>query len=315
MTDQTGAEQQSASGSRTGDVDVADPSRPDTTTDVQSGGATDVASGGPDAGTDDGAAIRGGEDVNAPRGERDDTDQERDATGSGDDTDDERGQESTGGGSGLERRGRRRLGRGASEDGRGVRPRARPGAARRHGRRGVPAGGRLDRGRGRRPPGVGQRRQPRRGLHSRPVRLGLGSGRVELDRLAGRSVERHRRRRAAHLVAGRDPRRRVRRRLGRDDRRRGRPARASRQGVGGHQDLRHARPRQVRRGRAAPMVLSTPTRPNAPASGRSTDTAPTAQVGTGSESADAPDARSSAWCVGAIAVPSVRLPGIPRLRA
>ena len=82
MTDQTGAEQQRASGSRTGDVDVADPARPDTTTGVQSGGATDVASGGPDAGTDDGAAIRGGDDVNAPRGERDDTDRQRDDTDS-----------------------------------------------------------------------------------------------------------------------------------------------------------------------------------------------------------------------------------------
>ena len=82
MTDQTGAEQQSASGSRTGDVDVADPARPDTTTDVQSGGATDVASAGPDAGIDDGAAVRGGDDMNAPRGERGDTDQQRDDTDS-----------------------------------------------------------------------------------------------------------------------------------------------------------------------------------------------------------------------------------------
>ncbi len=77
MTDQTGAEQQSAAGSRTGDVDVADQNRPDTTTDVQTGGATDLGSGGPDAGTtEDDAAIRGGEDADAPRGERDDTDQE-----------------------------------------------------------------------------------------------------------------------------------------------------------------------------------------------------------------------------------------------
>ncbi len=48
MTDQTGAEQQSAAGSRTGDVDVADERRPDVTTDVQSGGATDLDAGGPD---------------------------------------------------------------------------------------------------------------------------------------------------------------------------------------------------------------------------------------------------------------------------
>ena len=51
MTDQTGAEQQGAAGSRTGDVDVADASRPDVTTDVQSGGATDLDAGGPDAAT------------------------------------------------------------------------------------------------------------------------------------------------------------------------------------------------------------------------------------------------------------------------
>ena len=33
MTDQTGAEQQGAAGSRTGDVDVADEKRPDVTTE------------------------------------------------------------------------------------------------------------------------------------------------------------------------------------------------------------------------------------------------------------------------------------------
>ena len=72
MTDQTGAEQQGAAGSRTGDVDVADESRPDTTTDVQTGGATDLGAGGPDAGTtEDDAAIRGGQDADVPRGERD----------------------------------------------------------------------------------------------------------------------------------------------------------------------------------------------------------------------------------------------------
>ena len=47
MTDQTGAGHQSASSSRTGDVDVADQSRPDVTTDVQTGGASDVGAGGP----------------------------------------------------------------------------------------------------------------------------------------------------------------------------------------------------------------------------------------------------------------------------
>jgi hypothetical protein len=80
MTDQTGAEQQSAAGSRTGDVDVADQNRPDTTTDVQTGGASDLSSGGPETGSaEDDAAIRGGPDADAPRGEHDDTDQERDA--------------------------------------------------------------------------------------------------------------------------------------------------------------------------------------------------------------------------------------------
>ena len=80
MTDQTGAEQQSASGSRTGDVDVADPDRPDSTTDVQTGGASDVGSGGPDAATaEDDAAMRGGQDVDAPGREREDvSDQDRD---------------------------------------------------------------------------------------------------------------------------------------------------------------------------------------------------------------------------------------------
>ena len=79
MTDQTGAEQQNASGIRTGDVDVADQNRPDTTTDVQTGEATDLGSGGPDAGSaEDDAAIRGGHDSDAPRGERDDTEQQDD---------------------------------------------------------------------------------------------------------------------------------------------------------------------------------------------------------------------------------------------
>ena len=74
----------------------------------------------------------------------------------------------------------------------------------------------------------------------------------------------HGRRRTAHVLAGRDPRRWLRRRLGRADRRRGRPARAPRQGVGGHQDVRRARPREVRRGRAARVVRR---RARGPASG------------------------------------------------
>jgi hypothetical protein len=96
MTDQTGAEQQSASGSQTGDVDVADPSRPDTTTAVQTGGATDVGAGGPDTVTaEDDAAIRGGQDVDGPRSERDVTDRERDAANrERGDTADERGETS-----------------------------------------------------------------------------------------------------------------------------------------------------------------------------------------------------------------------------
>ena len=66
MTDQTGAEQQSAAGSRTGDVDVADESRPDVTTDVQSGGATDLDMGGPDD-TDDADGGRDGSSRNEVR--------------------------------------------------------------------------------------------------------------------------------------------------------------------------------------------------------------------------------------------------------
>ena len=49
--------------------------------------------------------------------------------------------------------------------------------------------------------------------------------------------------------------------------------------------------------------------------GHSRDVDTDRQVGTGSDRVYAPDARSSAWCVGPMAVPSVRLPGIPRLRA
>ena len=91
MTDQTGADQQGAAGSRTGDVDVADEKRPDVTTDVQSGGATDLDAGGPDAGTaTDDAAIRGGEDADAPRSERGRSDQQRDDTHAADETEDGR---------------------------------------------------------------------------------------------------------------------------------------------------------------------------------------------------------------------------------
>ena len=68
MTDQTGAGHQSASSSRTGDVDVADQSRPDVTTDVQTGGASDVGAGGPElSAAGDESAARGPEDVDAPR--------------------------------------------------------------------------------------------------------------------------------------------------------------------------------------------------------------------------------------------------------
>ena len=59
----------------------------------------------------------------------------------------------------------------------------------------------------------------------------------------------------------------------------------------------------------------TSTRPSEPASVPSTDSGSAVQVGSGNESADAPSARSTAWRVGRIDVPSVRLPGIPRLRA
>ena len=91
MTDQTGADQHGAAGSRTGDVDVADEKRPDVTTDVQSGGATDLDAGGPDAGTaTDDAAIRGGEDADAPRSERGRSDQQPDDTHAADDTEDGR---------------------------------------------------------------------------------------------------------------------------------------------------------------------------------------------------------------------------------
>ncbi|HWI33081.1 MAG TPA: hypothetical protein VNS83_02140 [Lapillicoccus sp.] len=68
MTDPTGAGHQSASTGQTGDVNVADESRPDITTDVQTGGASDVGAGGPEpssAGDESGA--RGPEDVDGPR--------------------------------------------------------------------------------------------------------------------------------------------------------------------------------------------------------------------------------------------------------
>ncbi len=119
MTDQTGAEQQGAAGSRTGDVDVADEKRPDVTTDVQSGGATDLDAGGPDAGTAaDDAAIRG-EDADAPRSERDQSDQQHDDTDDHNDTDDERdgGSRSEVRGDDEERRGSEENVRGSEEDG------------------------------------------------------------------------------------------------------------------------------------------------------------------------------------------------------
>jgi hypothetical protein len=68
MTDQTGAGHQSATSGQTGDVNVADESRPDITTDVQTGGASDVGSGGPElSSAGDESAARGPEDVDAPR--------------------------------------------------------------------------------------------------------------------------------------------------------------------------------------------------------------------------------------------------------
>jgi hypothetical protein len=68
MTDQTGAGQQSAASGQTGDVNVADESRPDISTDVQTGGASDVGAGGPElSSAGDESAARGPEDVDAPR--------------------------------------------------------------------------------------------------------------------------------------------------------------------------------------------------------------------------------------------------------
>ena len=68
MTDQTGAAQQSAASGQTGDVNVADESRPDITTDVQTSGASDVGAGGPElSSAGDESAARGPEDVDAPR--------------------------------------------------------------------------------------------------------------------------------------------------------------------------------------------------------------------------------------------------------
>ena len=120
MTDQTGADQQGAAGSRTGDVDVADEKRPDVTTDVQSGGATDLDAGGPDAGTaTDDAAIRGGEDADAPRSERGRSEQQRDDTHAADDTEDGRDGSSRSEvrGDDEERRGSDESVRGSEEDG------------------------------------------------------------------------------------------------------------------------------------------------------------------------------------------------------
>jgi hypothetical protein len=58
MTDQTGAGHQSASTGQTGDVNVADESRPDITTDVQTGGASDVGAGGPEPSEDGDTSLR-----------------------------------------------------------------------------------------------------------------------------------------------------------------------------------------------------------------------------------------------------------------
>jgi hypothetical protein len=81
MTDQTGAGHQSASSSRTGDVDVTDQSRPDVTTDVQTGGASDVGTGGPElSSAGDESAARGPEDVEAPRRDEPSDDATADAT-------------------------------------------------------------------------------------------------------------------------------------------------------------------------------------------------------------------------------------------
>lgn len=68
MTDPTGAGHQSASSSQTGDVNVANESRPDVTTDVQTGGASDVGAGGPElSSAGDESAARGPDDVDGPR--------------------------------------------------------------------------------------------------------------------------------------------------------------------------------------------------------------------------------------------------------
>ena len=337
MTDQTGAEQQGAAGSRTGDVDVADESRPDVTTDVQSGGATDLDAGGPDAGTaTDDAAIRGGEDADAPRSERGRSDQQRDDTHAADDTDDGRDGSSRNEvrGDDEDRRGSDENVRGSKEDGQAAdeeRQKTAEEFAREHDpeKHDVAAGeefrqegdwtaddaggpqvwdseGHLVEGS---TPGEPESKPVRvKPVRVRPVRIGPVRG-------SGRPVPGGLRRRTAHVLAGRDPRRWLRRRLGRADRRRGRPARAPRQGVGGHQDVRRARPREVRRGRAARVVRR---RARGPASGlpsRRLTPGSAVQVGSGNESADAPSARSTAWRVGRIDVPSVRLPGIPRLRA
>jgi hypothetical protein len=68
MTDLTGAGHQSASSGQTGDVNVADESRPDITTDVQTSGASDVGAGGPElSSAGDESAARGPEDADSPR--------------------------------------------------------------------------------------------------------------------------------------------------------------------------------------------------------------------------------------------------------
>ena len=319
MTDQTGADQKSASGSQTGDVDVADPSRPDTTTDVQTGGTTDVGAGGPEAVTaGDDAAIRGGEDVDAPGGERDVTDRERDTAGrERDDRRHERGETSrdvrdsdesaresdeSATDSDEERQPSMRSAR--------RRPRSSPVSTTRSSTtsRPVRSSGRRATGPRTTPaaPGVGQRRQPRRGLRSR-LRLRLDSTdrvRVESDsaQTSGTTGSQEDRptasaddgRRTSSLDEIRDGGYGVGSAATIDDGAvpLGHPVKA-------WEDTKtYVTPDHAKYGEAEPHPGSpTPTRPSELPTRRLTP-APTAQVGTGSESADAPDARSSAWWVG-----------------
>ena len=240
MTDQTGAEQQGAAGSRTGDVDVADESRPDVTTDVQSGGATDLDAGGPDD-ADDTEDGRDGSSRNEVRGD------DEDRRGSDENV---RGSEEDGQASDEERQ------KTAEEFAREHDPEKHDVAAGEEFRQegdwtaddaGGPqvwdSEGHLVEGSTPGEPESSRSESSRAPSQASPHRA---SPRLRATREL--------RRRTAHVLAGRDPRRWLRRRLGRADRRRGRPARAPRQGVGGHQDVRRARPREVRRGRAARVV-------------------------------------------------------------